>query len=178
MGQLSYSALDVAIILYKKELGIKDEMKFLSEFWNISKRFLQWKYQSNKRKFILDVQYCIHYLDDKEEFDCEFSKIIIETQKLGTILNEGEYIYELDEIDILFKELYIDLSYFSKTKYIRKSMRQMLKKYHLKKRTQRILDKFEKYIRFYELQMIVNRRKISDIGKIPLDERITFKLKN
>ena len=65
MGQLSYSALDMAVILCKKNLGIREECQFLLDFWRSERRFLEWKYQSNKRRFLQDTQYWMHYLNDK-----------------------------------------------------------------------------------------------------------------
>ena len=55
-------------------------------------------------------------------------------------------------------------------------MRQMLKKYHLKRRTAKVVEKMERYVRFYEMQMIVNRKKIDSLGAVPLDQPITFRL--
>lgn len=176
MGQLSYSALDIAVILCKRDLGIREESQFLLEFWDAKRRFLDWKYQSNKRRFLQDVQYWIHYLGDKAQLDAEFAEIVKDAEKNGSGMEVEGYWHDLDEVDILFKEMYIQMTFFEKKKYIRKSMRQLLKKYHLRRRTAKIVEKMERYIKFYELQMIVNRKPISDIRTIPLDQPITFRL--
>ena len=76
MGQLSYSALDMAVILCKKNLGIREECQFLLDFWRSERRFLEWKYQSNKRRFLQDTQYWMHYLNDKEQLDYDFADIV------------------------------------------------------------------------------------------------------
>lgn len=177
MGQLSYSALDIAVILCKRDLGIQEESRFLLEFWDSKRRFLEWKYQSNKRRFLQDVQYWIHYLNDKNQIDAEFSDIIKDGESNGSRMDIEDYWHDTDEIDILFKEMYIQMTFFEQKKYIRKSMRQLLKKYHLRRRTAKIVEKIEQYIRFYELQMIINRRPIADIRMIPLDQPITFRLR-
>ena len=79
-------------------------------------------------------------------------------------------------MDIVFKEMYLDMAFFRKTKYVRKSMRQLLARYHLKRRTAPMVDKMERYVRFYEMEMIVNRKRIFDLSSIPLDQLITFRL--
>lgn len=176
MGQLSYSALDMAVILCKKELGIREECQFLLDFWESKRRFLEWKYQSNKKRFLQDTQYWIHYLNDKQQIDCEFADIVKAAENNGTELEVEDYWRDLDEVDILFKEMYLDIAFFRKTKYIRKSMRQLLAKYHLKRRTAKIVEKIESYVRFYEMEMIVNRKRIFDLNAVPLDQLITFRL--
>ena len=52
----------------------------------------------------------------------------------------------------------------------------MLKKYRLKRRTAKVVEKMERYVRFYEMQMIVSRKKIDSLGAVPLDQPITFRL--
>lgn len=176
MGQLSYSALDMAVILCKKELGIREECQFLLDFWQSKRRFLEWKYQSNKKRFLQDTQYWIHYLNDKEQIDCEFADIVKAAENNGTELEVEDYWRDLDEVDILFKKMYLDMVFFRKTKYVRKSMRQLLARYRLKRRTAKIVHKIESYVRFYEMEMIVNRNQIFDLRSIPLDHIITFQL--
>lgn len=51
-------------------------------------------------------------------------------------------------------------------------------RYHLKRRTAPMVDKMERYVRFYEMEMIVNRKRISDLSSIPLDQPITFRLRD
>lgn len=177
MGQLSYSALDMAVILCKKDLGIREECQFLLDFWQSKQRFLEWKYQSNRRKFVQDTQYWIHYLNNKEQLDCEFADIVKAAENNGTKLEVEDYWRDLDEVDILFKKMYLDMVFFRKTKYVRKSMRQLLAKYHLKRRTAKIVEKIEGYVRFYEMEMIVNRKRIFDLNAIPLNQLITFRLR-
>lgn len=67
------------------------------------------------------------------------------------------------------------MGYDRKTKYVRKSMRQLLEKYHLKRRTAQIVEKMERYVRFYEIEMIVNLKRIWDLSSIPLAQLITFR---
>lgn len=177
MGQLSYSALDMAVILGKKNLGIREECQFLLDFWQSERRFLEWKYQSNKRRFLQDTQYWMHYLNDKEQLDYDFTDIIKAAGNNGTQIEVEDYWRDLDEVDIVFKEMYLDMAFFRKTKYVRKSMRQLLARYHLKRRTAPMVDKMERYVRFYEMEMIVNRKRISDLSSIPLDQPITFRLR-
>lgn len=176
MGQLSYSALDVALILCKRDLGVQEECRFLLTFWETKRRFLEWKYQSSKRRFVQDTQYWIYYLQDKDRLDDEFSDIVKAAENNGMGLEVEDYWHDLDDIDILFKEMYIQMTFFEKKKYIRKSMRQMLKKYRLKRRTAKVVEKMERYVRFYEMQMIVSRKKIDSLGAVPLDQPITFRL--
>ncbi len=176
MSQLSYSALDLAVILCKRDLGIQEEMQFLLEFWQTKRGFLEWKYQCNKRRFLQDVQYWICYINDKDGLDAEFITIVKDAQYHTYDMEAADHWNDLDEIDILFKDMYIQMNFFEKKRYIRKSMRQLLKKYHLRKRTAKIVEKMEQYIRFYGFKLIVNRKQISDITKIPLDQPITFRL--
>ena len=176
MGQLSYSALDMAVILCKKELGIREECQFLLDFWESKRRFLEWKYQSNKKRFLQYTQYWIHYLNDTQQLDCEFADIGKAAENNGTELEVEDYWRDLDEVDILFKEMYLDIAFFRKTKYVRKSMRQLLARYRLKRRTAKIVQKIESYVRFYEMEMIVNRKRIFDLNAVSLDQLITFRL--
>ena len=146
------------------------------DFWESKRRFLEWKYQSNKKRFLQDTQYWIHYLNDKDQLDCEFMDIVKVTENNGTELKVEDYWRDLDEVDILFKQMYLDIAFFRKTKYVRKSMCQLLAKYHLKRRTAKIVEKIESYVRFYEMEMIVNRKRIFDLNAVSLDQLITFRL--
>lgn len=91
MGQLSYSALDMAVILCKKNLGIREECQFLLDFWQSERRFLEWKYQSNKRRFLQDTQYWMHYLNDKEQLDYDFADIVKAAENNGTEIEVEDY---------------------------------------------------------------------------------------
>ena len=118
----------------------------------------------------------MHYLNDKEQLDYDFSDIVKAAENNGTQIEVEDYWRDLDEVDIVFKEMYLDMAFFRKTKYVRKSMRQLLARYHLKRRTAPMVDKMERYVRFYEMEMIVNRKRIFDLSSIPLDQLITFRL--
>ena len=176
MGQLSYSALDMPSFSAKK---IWEFVKNANFYWisgGVNEDFWRWKYQSNKRRFLQDTQYWMHYLNDKEQLDYDFADIVKAAENNGTQIEVEDYWRDLDEVDIVFKEMYLDMAFFRKTKYVRKSMRQMLAKYHLKRRTASIVEKMERYVRFYEMEMLVNRKRISDLSSIPLDQLITFRL--
>lgn len=178
MAQLSYSALDMAVILCKKNLGIREECQFLLDFWQSERRFLEWKYQSNKRRFLQDTQYWMHYLNDKEQLDYDFADIVKAAENNGTQIEVEDYWRDLDEVDIVFKEMYLQMKFFAKRTPMKRSMRELLARYQRKRRNPQLIEKMERYVRFYGMEMLVNRKRISDLSSIPLDQLITFRLRD
>lgn len=82
MNPFKYSAIEIAIIISEMELGCREENRIIEEIWFGEKRYLEKKYKNNKKKFILDVYYWMHYVYEKYSIDDEFLKIQNELKKI------------------------------------------------------------------------------------------------
>lgn len=65
MRALLYSALDLAVIINSMELTCREESRIIDLIWEGEKAFFVDKYRSDKRKFILDIRYWMHYFYEK-----------------------------------------------------------------------------------------------------------------
>ena len=75
MKEYAYSTLDIAWIIDGMTLGCRREYQVMEMIWDNEKAYLAPKYQKSYRCFVLEIQYWMHYLYEKNLLDQEFTAL-------------------------------------------------------------------------------------------------------
>jgi len=178
MQGLCYSALDIAVIVSSMQLGCRDESRILDRIWEGEKAFLDIPYRANQRKFILDTYHWLQYFYDKPVIDKEFPAIQKDLAYSNRTLQADQLTSDFSDLDLFFKSIRLRILYIGKQDYVRIKLRTLLKRYGLKRRSQKFIDKFLLCIWFYQLQIYLPGNKECDIRKVNVDDTIIFRIKN
>ena len=93
-------------------------------------------------------------------------------------LSDGDFTADYSDLDLFFKSIRLRILYIGKQDYVRIKLRTLLKRYGLKRRSQKFIDKFLLCIWFYQLQIYLPGNKECDIRKVNVDDTIIFRIKN
>ena len=105
MRALLYSALDLAVIISSMELTCREESHIIDLIWEGEKAFFADKYRSDKRQFILDIRYWMHYFHEKPILDQEFPAIQKDLAYGKHTVNMEEYMSDYSDLDLFFKSV-------------------------------------------------------------------------
>lgn len=75
MKEYAYSTLDIAWIIDGMTLGCRRQYQVMETIWQKEKTYLELKYLESYRRFVLEIQYWMHYLHEKNLLDQEFTAI-------------------------------------------------------------------------------------------------------
>ena len=125
MRALLYSALDLAAIISSMELTCREESHIIDLIWEGEKAFFADKYRSDKRQFILDIRYWMHYFHEKPILDQEFPAIQKDLAYGKHTVNMEEYINDYSDLDLFFKSVRIRILYGKGNGYVRIKLRNM-----------------------------------------------------
>lgn len=176
MEELCYSALDLAAIISRMELGCRAKAGFLERVWDGERAFLQKMYRENKRQLILDVNYWLTYLRDKSAIDAEFPIIQKDALTLGNELPVDTYVGDCSGLDLFFKSTRLRILYSGGKDYVRIKRRTLLARYGYKRLSPVLVEHFNRCIYFYHLQPYVRdggECRIEDTG---IDDMIIFRI--
>lgn len=178
MQNLYYTPLDIAAIINSLDLRNSDKENLIIAIHIKEQDRLIQKYRNNLRTLFLKVLYWGHYLQNKEALDAEFPAI----KKLLTAkdieISDGDFTADYSDLDLFFKSIRLHILYIGKQDYVRIKLRTLLKRYGLKRRSQKFIDKFLLCIWFYQLQIYLPGNKECDIRKVNVDDTIIFRIKN
>lgn len=176
MEELCYSALDLAAIISRMELGCRAKAGFLERVWDGERAFLQKMYRENKRQLILDVNYWLTYLRDKSAIDAELPIIQKDALTLGNELPVDTYVGDCSGLDLFFKSTRLRILYSGGKDYVRIKRRTLLARYGYKRLSPVLVEHFNRCIYFYHLQPYVRdggECRIEDTG---IDDMIIFRI--
>ena len=110
--------------------------------------------------------------------DAEFPAIkkLLSTKDIE--ISDGDFTADYSDLDLFFKSIRLRILYIGKQDYVRIKLRTLLKRYGLKRRSQKFIDKFLLCIWFYQLQIYLPGNKECDIRKVNVDDTIIFRIKN
>ena len=176
MKELCYSALDVAAIVSGMDLGCQEESRLVEKIWDTEKVFIEMQYRSNKRKFILDVCYWMHYFYENPILDREFPAIqkTLEGSNYGVCAES--YMNDFLDLDLFFKSVRIKIVYGDGKDYVRIKLRTLLKEYGYQRRSNILMQHIERCMLFYHLEATLRGGIECDMNEIGLDNMVVFRV--
>ena len=100
----SYTALDLAVLLSLRDLGVREEAALLERDWAEEQAFLEPDLIKSKRTFVLDVAYWSLYFREKPCIDREFPMIQRDAAGYGAHLSAKSFLHDFSDLDLYFKE--------------------------------------------------------------------------
>lgn len=176
MNALLYSALDLAAIISSMDLGCQEESYMIDRIWEGEKSFFADQYRTNKRKFILDIRYWMHYFYEKPILDREFPAIQKDLEYGNHTINIGEYISDYSDLDLFFKNVRIRILYGKGNAYVRIKLRSLLTQYGYRRRSQLLIQHINHCMFFYHLEATLRGGVPCDIETCGLDKMLTFRV--
>ncbi len=176
MRALLYSALDLAAIISSMELGCQDESRVIDSIWEGEKAFFDAQYRTDKRKFILDVRYWMHYFYEKPVLDREFPAIQKDLEHGNHDVNVGQYTSDYSDLDLFFKSVRIRILYGQGNPYVRIKLRSLLTQYGYKRRSRLLIQHINRCMLFYHLEATLRGGIACDIETTDLDKMLTFRV--
>lgn len=176
MRDLLYSALDLAAIISSMKLGCQEESRIIDLIWAGEKFFFADQYRTDKRKFILDIHYWMHYFYEKPILDREFPAIQKDLAYGKYTVNKEQYISEYTDLDLFFKSVRIRILYGKGNNYVRIKLRSLLTQYGYQRRSQLLLQHINRCMLFYHLEATLRGGAVCDMEICGLDKMITFRV--
>lgn len=176
MKPLLYSALDLAAIISSMELGCREESRIMDLIWDGEKSFLLSHYQTNKRKFILDIHYWMHYFYEKPILDREFPAIQKDLQNRQHAVDMNQYMSDYFDLDLFFKSVRIRILYGGGKEYVRIKLRSLISQYGYQRRSQQLIGHINQCMQFYHLEATLRGCIACDIAACGLDKMVTFRV--
>lgn len=173
---LPYTALDLAVLLSLRDLGVREEAALLEQIWGEEQAFLAPDLVKSRRTFLLDVAYWSLYLREKPCIDREFPMIQRDAADCGTHLSEAEFLSDFSDLDLYFKEMRFRLRFFSDCGYVRIKLRTLLKRYGYRRRSTKLLEHLEQCMTFYRLKPYLRGAVPCKLSEISIDEMVVFRL--
>ena len=172
-----YTALDLGAILSSENLTVIEFSNILKQISENEKNLLALKYKNNRRKLFLTSSYWSYYFLDKETIDAEFPSIKNLLTSRDIEISDGDFTADYSDLDLFFKSIRLRIRYLSKHDYVRIKLRTLLKRYGLKRRSQKFIDNFLLCLWFYELQIFLPGNKPCDIRTVDINSTIIFRVK-
>lgn len=176
MRALLYSALDLAVIINSMELTCREESRIIDLIWEGEKAFFVDKYRSDKRKFILDIRYWMHYFYEKSILNQEFPAIQKDLAYGKHTVNMEEYISDYSDLDLFFKSVRIRILYGKRNGYVRIKLRSLLTQYGYQRRSSLLLQHINRCMLFYHLEATLCGGTPCNIETCGLDKMLTFRI--
>ena len=176
MDTLLYSALDLAAIISSMELGCREESRMMGLIWEGEKSFLSSPYQTNRRKFFLDIYYWMHYFYEKPILDREFPAIQKDLQNGQHAVDMNQYMSDYSDLDLFFKSVRIRILYASGKEYVRIKLRSLISQYGYQRRSQQLVGHIRDCMKFYHLEATLRGGIPCDIATCDLDKMVTFRV--
>lgn len=177
MKEYAYSTLDIAWIIDGMVLGCRREYQVIEMIWKNEKAYLAPKYQKSYRRFVLEIQYWLHYLHEKMLFDQEFSAIQQEIAAINGSLQAEDYQRDYLGLDLFFKQARIRILYGYRKDYVKIKLRTLLKEYGYKRRSQNLILHMEQCINTYRLEPTLRGGIPCNIAEVDIDAMLIFRVK-
>lgn len=176
MEDLFYSALDLAAIISSMELGCQEESRIIDLIWEGENSFLATPYRTEKRKFILDIRYWMHYFYEKPILDREFPAIQNDLKHGEHSINTHQYTSDYSNLDLFFKSMRIRILYGNGKDYARIKLRSLLAQYGYQRRSKLLLRHITRCMQFYHLHATLRGGVPCNVETCQLDKMLTFRV--
>lgn len=171
-----YTSLEIAVIVSGMDLDCREASAVLDRIWDGEQRYLCPLYD-NKRKFILEVRYWMHYLYEKQLLDEEFSAIQTNLLHSNYSLRKDQFMSDYSNLDLFFKNTRIRILYGTGRHYVRIKLRTLLKQYGYKRRSKILVEQINDCLDYYQLKISLRGGVSCTIEDINLDDMIIFSIK-
>ena len=174
--EYTYSPLDMAWTIRSLDLGAKETVSLLNNVWEDEQKYLIKKYRDSLYLWITDCEYWGNYINDKEDLDTEFPSLRQDIIDAGRKVKEDDFLSDFTDLDFFFKRLRIQILYVGQHDYVRVKLRTLLKAYGYKRRSPQILRHINDCMKVYHLKPFMTGGEACQIGKIDINDMITFRL--
>ena len=173
MQELYYTPLDIAAIINSLNLRNSDKEHLITAIFIKEQERLSFKFRNDFKTLFLSISYWGHYLQNKEVIDAEFPSLknLLTTRNIE--ISDGDFTADYSDLDLFFKSIRLRIRYL-----VRIKLRTLLKRYGLKRRSQKFIDNFLLCLWFYELQIFLPGNKPCDIRTIDINSTIIFRVKS
>ena len=176
MQELCYCALDIAIIISSMQLGCRDESRILDRIWEGEKAFLDIRYRTNQRRFILETYHWLQYFYDKPIIDRESLAIQRDLEHANRTLRTDQLTSDFSDLDLFFKSIRIRILYGDGHDYVRIKLRTLIKQYGYQRRSRLLLEHINRCMLFYHLEAALRGGVPCSIEEEDLDQMLTFRV--
>lgn len=176
MDNRQYSAIDLAYVINSWDMSRKEEKDFLDFVWDQESAYLDPQYEGNRHKYVLDVSFWSHWLQDFYILDQEYPAIKNDFEALALKNCPLDLADEYRDLELFFKVLRLKLVYLSKQKYVRIKLRTLLKRYGYKRRTAQLVGFFEKCMHYYGIEVFLKGNERCRIADVKLDDMLIFRI--
>ena len=176
MDAYYYSALDLATIISSQNLCCQEESRMIDMIWEGENKLLDSKYQNDKKRFILDVYYWMHYFYEKPILDREFFVIQKDFEQSNCTVQVQQYMSDYSDLDLFFKNIRIRILYGKGNNYVKIKLRSLLKQYGYKRRSPLLLQHINECLRFYHLKVTLRGGVPCNIEEVGLDQMLIFRV--
>ena len=176
MEEMFYRPLDIAVILSGLALNFREEMAILGQIWDQERAFIPKEYRFEKRKWLLDVLYWIHYWYDKPTIDAEFPRIQRDAVAMGSDLSADAYTDDCSDLDLFFKNTRLRILYGGGKDYVTLKRRTLMARYGYKRLSPALTEHFNQCTYFYHLQPYLRDGIECKIENVGIDEMIIFRV--
>ncbi len=176
MKEYAYSTLDIAWIIDGMTLGCRRQYQVMEAIWKKEKTHLELKYLESYRRFVLEIQYWMHYLHEKNLLDQEFTAIQQEIAALNGSLQAEDYQRDFWGLDLFFKRARIRILYGYRKDYVKIKLRTLLKEYGYKRRSQNLVLHIQECMEVYGLEATLRGGVPCNVAEVGLDAMLTFRV--
>lgn len=176
MKKYAYSTLDIAWIIDGMTLGCRRQYQVMEAIWKKEKTHLELKYLESYRRFVLEIQYWMHYLHEKNLLDQEFTAIQQEIAALNGSLQAEDYQRDFLGLDLFFKQARIRILYGYRKDYVKIKLRTLLKEYGYKRRSQNLVLHIQECMEVYGLEATLRGGVPCNIAEVGIDVMLTFRV--
>ena len=177
MQELYYTPLDIAAIINSLNLRNSDKEHLITAIFIKEQERLSFKFRNNFKTLFLSISYWGHYLQNKEAIDAEFPSLKNLLTARNIEISDGDFTADYSDLDLFFKSIRLRIRYLSERDYVRIKLRTLLKRYGLKRRSQKFIDNFLLCLWFYELQIFLPGNNPCDIRTVDINSTIIFRAK-
>lgn len=171
-----YDVIDLADILNQYDLGCRALHGVLEQIWDKEQNRIHPRWRNQKRKFFLHIFCRLDYLQSSSELADEWSAVRRDSEAAGHSLKQSVLFEDESGLDLYFKDLRLKILYLGTQDYIRIKLRTLLRKYGYQRRTKRLVAYMKRSFDFYGIQTYARGSQLCDIGEVPVDQYLTFRV--
>lgn len=167
--------IDLALYLKWEDFTHSVKNAVINKIWSERDGFIEYNYCQDKLKFKQKIDSALYLLLEKD-YENEFEEInnILQTTD-NKYLDENAW-DEYSAVESFFKLIKLKLTYTENTLVVRKKLRKLLTHLGYQKRSSQLVDRMRDSCRALGISTYLSGGKKCDIGKVDIDDWISFRL--
>ena len=177
MAKYKINPIDIALYFRWADFRYSDKNTVFNQIWLNRETMIAYAYRKDKlylKKKIDDVLYSL----DETDYENEYEDIKYMLQGIGIEYMAEEIRDEYSAAESFFKLTKLQLTFTTDTPVVRRKLRKLLMNLGYKRRSPQLVDRMKKSCFALGISTFVRGGIKCDIGKVDIDEWISFRLKN